>query len=217
MQEVKGTEINEIKKPEPENFKNINPENGTTEKECRDFWDNEFNEIKDNQPLVDEEQALDKECYDDSGVKFREGDELLPNNTFEKNGFEFTTDDKGRVVGVEGKLEIPKDLEPRDMPSMKKVGRGDELPGDERFHIIAHMFGAGDGIENLVPGDAKLNHGDYLKMENMLKDAIIQGADVRLKVEPVYKDDSNRPSEFRATYSIDGERDTIVFKNGRGD
>ena len=27
MQEVKGTEIDEIKKPKPENFKNIKPEN----------------------------------------------------------------------------------------------------------------------------------------------------------------------------------------------
>ena len=30
MQEVKGTDINEIKKPEPEEYKNIKPENGIT-------------------------------------------------------------------------------------------------------------------------------------------------------------------------------------------
>ena len=42
MQEVKGTDINEIKKPEPEEYKNIKPENGITGKECRGFWENEF-------------------------------------------------------------------------------------------------------------------------------------------------------------------------------
>ena len=42
MQDVKETEINEIKKPESENFKNIKPEKGTTGKDCNSFWDNEF-------------------------------------------------------------------------------------------------------------------------------------------------------------------------------
>lgn len=215
--ELKLPEINEIKKPEPEGFKEIRSESKMSSEEAKNFWNGRFENIQDNQSTENRVENLPKEYFDDNGQKYREGNDLLSNTTFEKNGFEFKTDDKGRVVSAEGKLEIPENVEPRDMPSMKNVGKGDELPGDERFHLIAHMFGAGDGIENLVPGDAKLNHGDYLRMETMLKEAVIDGADVRFKVEPVYKGDSNRPTEFRVSYSIDGERDTVVFKNGRGD
>lgn len=42
MQEIKGTEINEVKKPEPENFKNIKPENGMDVEKTKVFWDNKF-------------------------------------------------------------------------------------------------------------------------------------------------------------------------------
>lgn len=36
---------------------------------------------------------------------------------------------------------------------------------------------------------------------------------MELKVEPVYENDSTRPSEFKVSYSIDGDRDVVVFKN----
>ena len=35
--------------------------------------------------------------------------------------------------------------------------------------------------------DAKLNQGDFVKLENTLADAVKDGADVKLKVEPVYE------------------------------
>jgi hypothetical protein len=60
----------------------------------------------------------------------------------------------------------------------------------------------------------ELNHGDYAKLERTLASAVGDGADVRLKVEPKYEGDSNRPTEFRITYSIDGDKEVVVFKNG---
>ena len=169
------------------------------------YWDKTF----------DSERTQESKVYhDDNGEKYREGDNLLPNKSFEVNGYSYKTDDKGRVVSAEGQLRIPEKVEPRDMPSMNAVGKGDQLQGDEKFHLIAHRFGAGDGIENLVPGDAKLNHGDYWKLEDKLAGAIKDGADVSLKVEPRYEGDSNRPIEFRVSYTIDGEKDIVVFKNG---
>ena len=62
--------------------------------------------------------------------------------------------------------------------------------------------------------DAKLNRGDFAKLENTLADAVKNGADVRMKVEPVYEGDSMRPTEFRVSCSVDGEKDAVIFKNG---
>lgn len=45
MQETKGTEINEIKKPEPENFKKIKPENGTNVEKSKGFWGEVFDKL----------------------------------------------------------------------------------------------------------------------------------------------------------------------------
>ena len=45
MQEFKGMEISEIKKPESENFKKIKPENETNVEKVKDFWDNVFDKL----------------------------------------------------------------------------------------------------------------------------------------------------------------------------
>lgn len=204
MSEIKTKDTPEVKLPDAAGFKEIKPE-AMTGNEARNYWDNHFNSEQAEGPKV---------FYDDNGEKYRVGNQLEPNAKFEVNGYQYETDDKGRVISAEGQLEIPENVEPRDMPSMKTVGKGDQLQGDERFHLIARRFGAGDGIQNLVPGDGELNHGDYYRLENTLADAVGEGADVKLKVEPKYEGDSNRPTEFRVTYSIDGEKDVVVFKNG---
>lgn len=45
MQEIKGTEINEVKKPEPENFKNIKSENGSNVEKSKGFWKDVFDKL----------------------------------------------------------------------------------------------------------------------------------------------------------------------------
>ena len=50
-------------------------------------------------------------------------------------------------------------------------------------------------------------------MEDTLADAVGDGAKVYLKVEPIYEKDAMRPTEFKATYSIDGDKDVCIFKN----
>ena len=84
---------------------------------------------------------------------------------------------------------------------------------DDRGHYIADRFNGSGELENLVPMEGKLNKGDYAKLEDTLAEAVKDGADVRLKVDAVYEGDSFRPSEFRASYSINGEKNVIVFKN----
>ena len=100
------------------------------------------------------------------------------------------------------------------MEDVWKIGGQEYRAEDDRGHMIAYRFGGSGRLENLVPMDEKLNRVDFKKLENTLADAVKDGAEVKLKVEPVYEGDSKRPSEFRVSYSIDGDKDVVVFKNG---
>ena len=62
--------------------------------------------------------------------------------------------------------------------------------------------------------DSNLNKVDYNRMEDKLASAVKAGDDVYLKVEPKYTGDSRRPSSFKATYTINGEKTVEIFKNG---
>ena len=204
MSEIKTKDTPEVKLPEAAGFKEIKPE-AMTGNEARNYWDNHFNSEQAEEPKV---------FYDDNGEKYRVGDQLEPNAKFEVNGYQYETDEQGRPISAEGTLRIRDPEFKRNMDPMSAVGKGDQHEGDQRGHLIGHQFEGSGGLENLVPMDGKLNQGDYVKLENTLADAVKDGADVRLKVEPRYEGDSNRPSEFRVTYSIDGEKDVVVFKNG---
>lgn len=217
MKELKTPEINEVKKPELEGFKEIKPEKGTGVEEAKIFWNDEF---KNSDRVQSHDSQVDgpKEYFDHNGEKYREGDKLEPNKEIEKNGYTYKTDELGRVISAEGKLQIKDHKGRNEMPdSRDTVAQGKMKDSDDRGHLIADRFNGSGELENLVPMDGKLNKGDYQKLENTLAEAVNDGADVRLKVEPVYSNDSNRPSEFRVSYGVDGERETIIFKNERGD
>lgn len=209
--EIMSNEAKETKNSSVENYKNIKPEREMSAKKADDFWSSEFKNEADAAKDESKEKSGLKERYDDNGLKFREGDNLLPDTKFEVNGYEYETDDKGRIASAEGKLRI-QDLN-RSMEDVTKIENQEYKDGDHRGHLIGHRFGGSDKLENLVPMDGKLNQGDFAKMENMLADAVKDGADVYLKVEPIYEGGSTRPSEFKVSYSIDGEKDTVVFKN----
>lgn len=213
IKEVASNEAKEAKNPSAENFKNIKPEKEMTQKEADDYWDSEFKKESDAAKNETGETNAPKEYLDDNGNKYRDGDRLLPNIKFEVNGYKYETDDKGRVVSAEGKLRMRDPDYERDMENVKKLEGQEYKPGDDRGHLIGHQFGGSDKLENLVPMDAKLNQGDFVKLENTLADAVKDGADVKLKVEPVYENDSTRPSEFKVSYSIDGDKDVVVFRN----
>lgn len=155
-----------------------------------------------------------KPDVDDNGKPYKIADELIKNNKYELNGFKYETDDYGRIKSAEGIIETTHADPQRNMPSMEKVGKGDQQEADHRGHIAAHMFGGKDDIGNLVAMDGKLNETDYKAWENKLAVAHDSGDEVSLKVDVVYKTDSNRPSEFRCTSIINGEKEVTVFKNG---
>lgn len=140
---------------------------------------------------------------------------LLPNQTYEANGYKYKTDEQARIISAEGKLRL-KDRTDRlsIADSMDKIGRGDQRETDERGHLIGDQFDGSNRLDNLVPMAKELNHGDYLKMEKELADAVKDGKTVDLKVEPVYEVNSARPIAFKCSYSIDGEKSVRFFENG---
>lgn len=194
MNEIKNIDTKEIRSSGPENYKKIKSET----------------DMK-----VSEAEKIVREKYDDNDNLYRVDDNLIPNNEYEVNGYKYKTDSEGRIISAEGKLQV-RDHEGRaDMPDkIDTVGKGDQKEADDRGHLIADRFNGSGELDNLVPMDMNLNRGDYKKLEDTLSDAVNEGADVRLKVEPVYQGSSCRPSEFKVTYSIDGDIDVVVFKNG---
>lgn len=153
--------------------------------------------------------------YDDNGQLYRTGNEVATNKEIEKNGYLFKTDEKGRTISAEGKLQL-RDHEGRNPmeDSRDVVGHGEMKDSDDRGHLIGDQFNGSGDLLNLVPMDSTLNKGDYKKLENTLADALKDGADVRVKIEPVYEGDSHRPSKINFSYDIDGEKEVVVFKNG---
>lgn len=238
-----SNETKEIKSPSLENYKNIKPENPMSTGEADDFWKSEFQNVADasKNDATDINQA--KQYFDDNGTLYREGNHflpntqyevnghkyetddngklfreenhILPNTQFEVNGYSYETDDKGRVISAGGKLRLRDSDYEKKMENVKAIEGQDYKDSDDRGHLIGYQFGGSNRLENLVPMDAKLNQGDFVKLEKTLADAVKDKADVRLKVEPVYEKDSTRPSEFKVSYSIDGDRETTVFRNER--
>jgi hypothetical protein len=214
MNEFSTADVKDVKSPSLENYKNIKPQEKHTVKETNDFWKNEFDNASKDVKSENLDEDKHKEYTDDDGKLYRIDNELLPNNEYKSNEYEYKTDECGRIASVEGKLRLRDDDSNRSMESYNNLKNQDYKEGDERGHLIGRLFGGSDKLENLVPMSKELNHGDYAKLERTLASAVGDGVDVRLKVEPKYEGDSNRPTEFRITYSIDGDKEVVVFKNG---
>ena len=157
----------------------------------------------------------DRQYYDDNGNLYRTGDELLPNNKYEINGYSYETDDKGRITLVEGILHI-KDREGRLTigDSIETIGKGDQKEGDDRGHLIGDRFNGSNGLENMIPQDADINRKDYRNFENELAKEVKDGKDVYVNIEVIYSEDSRRPEALVVNYSIDGKESTRMFTNG---
>ena len=154
---------------------------------------------------------------DDVGNIYRCGKELVPNNEYEINGYKYKTDEMGRVVSAEGKAHIKTHEGRLKIEDTKEtIGHGDELPTDDKGHLIGDQLDGSNGMENIVAQDAELNRGSYRKLEDYLAKAVKEGHDVDIKVEPIYGDKlSYRPTEIKYTYTIDGEKNITLFPNRR--
>ena len=211
MGEIRTNDLQEVKSPAVEGFHEIKPQEGMTANESKSYLDNEFESIGKKQ--LEFENNPGKEYLDDNGIVYRKGDDLAPNSEFNVNGYKYETDELGRTISAEGTLKIRDPEYDRKMDSTETVFKGQKIEGYERGHLIGYQFGGSGGIENLSVMSGEVNHGDFYKMETKLANAVKDGADVKMRVEPVYEGSSNKPSEYKVTYSINGEKEVVVFNN----
>lgn len=204
-------DLQEINRPAGENYMDIKPQAGMTPKEARANWNNEFNRISDMQKSFD--TSKEKEQLDDNGKVYRKGNELAPSSEFVINGYKYKTDEFGRTISAEGTLRIRDEDHRRNMDTDEAVYKGEKEAGFEKGHLIGYQFGGSGGMENLSIMAGEVNHGDFYKLEKKLADAVKAGDEVKMKVEPVYEGTSSKPSEYRVTHSINGEKEVVVFNN----
>lgn len=164
------------------------------------------------------EYNIDGHTYktDDSCNIYNVDGKNLPNCKYELNGYEYETDEKGRIIRAEGDLKIPEyEPRPKYLPDIDdRRGQDDERGSDDRGHLIAHEFGGADTEGNLVPMNSEVNQsGEYRQLEKELRKLKEEGHDVHVTVEPQYEDDSNRPTSFIVTYTVDDETYEKVITN----
>ena len=144
--------------------------------------------------------------YGDHYIKGKNGrKELKPDINYKTlTGHEYTTDSFGRIKEVNAKLT--KNIAERNRYDQLIVGREDRLTTDEGGHLIASIFEGSGDLDNLVPMNSSLNKGDWKAMENTWSRALGSGKKVTVKINPIYKDTSLRPSSFKVEYRIDNGR-----------
>lgn len=226
----KASEIPDITESlhEVNDYRCIKPEEGISFHEAQSFWDNIFSQelhVDENDKMDVEQKNCHKEIrdgkelyYDDNGNLYRVDKELLPDHEYEINGYRYKTDRNGRIISAEGILHLKTHegkLPIKD--SLDDIGKGDEKEGDDRGHLIGDQFDGSNGLENMIPQDAKINQGDFKKFENELAKEVKEGKEIYYTVEPIYEGDSRRPSMIVVTYNIDKVENIRFFPNGKGD
>lgn len=143
---------------------------------------------------------------------------LKANDSYELNGYKYTTDAEGRISSVEGKLSLSK--ADRNPYAQRTVGKNDgRLADDQGGHLIGSQFGGHGGKGNLTPMHKDINNyhaGEWGQMEKRWASELAAGKDVHVKIRPIYTDGSLRASEFRITETIGGNtaKHTIINPTG---
>lgn len=167
-----------------------------------------------NQVIMDSNNIA--HYFDDNGIEYRVGDDLIKNNSYTIDGIKYTTDDKGRITNVEGQISLkPKGQARKSIrDSIDDIGKGDQLAGDQRGHLVADNFGGSNGLENIVAQDGKLNQGEWKSLELMLAQALELDKNVIINIEVIYDNATSfRPLQFIYGYSIDGVGEQVPFFN----
>lgn len=149
------------------------------------------------------------QCFTDAaGSIYRKGDDLLPNVAYILDGVKYQTDDLGRIVSVsfENLMLKPQGQARKSLShiTIEALGKGYEVAGDQKGHIIGDRFRGSNSLANLVPMSPELNQHNYLAIENIWAEAIQNGQIVDGTIKFLYDGASFRPSRMDITYFIDG-------------
>jgi hypothetical protein len=138
---------------------------------------------------------------------------MEPNSTYERNGYEYKTDEMGRTREVSGDLKLEEGERTKLQTEVGHMGAED----DEGGHLIGTRFDGPTDAFNLVPQNANLNRGEWKAMENSWASDLEQGKDVKVMVTPIFTGDSIRPDSFDVLTQVDGELTYTSFQNQASD
>ena len=146
---------------------------------------------------------------DDRELKFNE---LRPNTLYEKSGFVYETDERGRTINAYGQIDLEK-TSSRTIQISEIGHMGNET--DEGGHIFGARFNGPSDAMNIVPQNMHLNRGEYKAMESEWAEAIKNRSTVNVQASLEYQDEKSiRPTAFYVLYWIDGVPHERYFPNG---
>jgi hypothetical protein len=149
-------------------------------------------------------------------------DGKLPHNaTIVENGYQFTTDNQGRVVSADGNLSVNSNAGAARTAATKAaqrtVGWQDRLPTDYGGHLIADRFNGPGSYVNLMAQNGNFNLGEYKKLENGWAKELAKGNSVHVNVELNYPAGSLRPSTVSVQAKVGSRPPTFnVYHNAPG-
>lgn len=135
----------------------------------------------------------------------------MPNAKYvDETGYQYITDTIGRVNSVDVD-ELVYQNAARNPYAQRTVGGADRLADDDGGHLIASMFNGSGDIDNLVPMHKSVNRagGEWYAMEKEWQDALTDVPPRKvtdIRIEPIYHNDSLRPTSFKVQYQIEGRR-----------
>lgn len=142
---------------------------------------------------------------DDNGQEYKDAEgNLLPNTEYEINGVKYQTDENGRIISWDGKLQDTPE-NGRDNDAQKEAGGSDRQDGDHGGHLVARMNGGAEGNENMVAMRGHINQSDYKRGENEENQMLKDGKEVNESGKVSYDGESSRPSKIEKTYT-DGDK-----------
>ena len=154
---------------------------------------------------VNREEENPASNLDDNGNEYKDADgNLLPNTEYEINGVKYQTDENGRIISWDGKLQDTPE-NGRDNDAQKEAGGSDRQEGDHGGHLVARMNGGAEGNENMVAMRGHINQSDYKRGENEENQMLKDGKEVNESGKVSYDGDSSRPSKIEKTYT-DGDK-----------
>ena len=142
---------------------------------------------------------------DDNGQEYKDAEgNLLPDTEYEINGVKYQTDENGRIISWDGKLQDTPE-NGRDNDAQKDAGGSDRQDGDHGGHLVARMNGGAEGNENMVAMRGHINQSDYKRGENEENQMLKDGKEVNESGKVSYDGESSRPSKIEKTYT-DGDK-----------
>lgn len=162
-------------------------------------------------------QNGEKYYTDAKGTIYRVGDKLQSSVKYSLKGYEYSTDNIGRIKSFATNSLQLKDANRTRLgitDALETIAKGSQRAGDHRGHLFADLFNGDNSMANIVAMSEKLNLGEYKDMELAWEAALKAGQKVKVSGELVYGANSQRPEKIIVKYVFDnGDVITKVFVN----